>query len=199
MSTNTNSPAPVLSDDNPAFDSAYWLSQPTEVQSLQNLAAPEAAAIALAEKGFTIDVPIMVWKWDPWKVMRLRLQYGYTWVPSALQPPVQEAPGVNLPGLVPYDPNNPPAGSIKVSINIADYPPFTPAPSPNPTPANTDYVGSLNFANIYYALPGDPAPDGTIVTDSRGRFLKHRIVTQTPFGPMINGWYELLPASSTSN
>ncbi len=189
--TTTNTNPGVLPDENPAFDQAYWAAQPPEVQALQSLASPQAAALSLATKGFTIDVPIMIWKWDPWKVMRLRVQYGYTWVPSALQPPIQEAPGVNEPGLQPYDPNNPPAGSIKVSLNLADYPPYNP-PAPTPQPTTTNYVGSLDFGNIYFALPGDPTPDGVIVTDSRGSFLKHRQVVQTPFGPMINGWYELL-------
>jgi hypothetical protein len=146
--------------------------------------------MALATRGFTVDVPIMVWKWDPWKVMRLREQYGYTWVPSALQAPIQEPPGFNVPGLTPYDPNNPPTGSIKVSTNIADYPPFNP-PAPPPLPVTvTDWVGGLNFGNTYFALTGDPTPDGVTVTDPRGTFLKHRHVTQTPFGPMISGWYE---------
>ena len=176
-------------DDNPAFDNAYWAAQPPEVQTLRGLSNPASRAMDLATQGFLIDVPIMVWNWDPWKVMRLRQQYGYTWVPSALQPPVQEAPGMNLPGLVPYDPYNPPAGSIRVSTNLADYPPY-PVPVPAPVVAVTDYVGALNFGNVYYALPGDPTLDGVTVTDSRGAFRKHRIVTQTPFGPMINGWYE---------
>ncbi len=194
--TTTTNPPTVLPDDNAAFDQAYWASQPPEVQAIESMASPEATALSLAAKGFVIDVPIMIWKWDPWKVMRLRQQYGYTWVPSALQPPIQEAPGINEPGLTPYDPNNPPAGSIKVSTNLADYPPFNPpAPAP-PSPQTTDYVGSLDFGNTYFALPGDPTPDGVIVTDVRGSFLKHRQVVQTPFGPMINGWYELLPSTA---
>lgn len=178
-------------DNNLAFDKAYWASQPPEVQPLQG--KPDAVrAMDLAQKGFTIDVPIMVWNWDAWKVMRLREQYGYTWVPSALQPPIQEAPGIHLPGLTPYDPSNPPAGSIRVSTSIADYPPYVSSGSggtpPAPTPAN--YVGSLNFGDIYFALPGDPTPDGVTVTAPNGIFRKHRTVTQTPFGPMINGYYE---------
>ncbi|HVT92330.1 MAG TPA: hypothetical protein VHD76_05765 [Bryobacteraceae bacterium] len=185
MSTTAST---TSADDNLAFDNAYWASQPPEVQTLRGLSGPSSRAMDLATRGFIIDVPIMVWNWDPWKVMRLREQYGYTWVPSALQPPVQEAPGFNLPGLTPYDPGNPPAGSIKVSTNIADYPPY-PVPTPPPG-AVTDFVGGLNFGNVYYALSGDPTLDGVTVTNSRGTFLKHRTVAQTPFGPMINGWYE---------
>lgn len=188
MSTTTSSTT-ATADNNPAFDSAYWASQPPEVQALNGLSDPSTRAMDLATQGFIIDVPIMVWQWDPWKVMNLRQQYGYTWVPSALQPPIQEAPGLNAPGSTPYDPNHPPAGSIEVSTNIAAYPPY-PVPTPPPAPAAaTDYVGALNFANVYFALPGDPTLDGVTVADSRGTFVKHRTVTQTPFGPMIAGWY----------
>ena len=178
-------------DDNPAFDQAYWLHQPPEVQGLQIATDRAARAQDLASKGFLIDVPIMVWGWDPWKVMKLRVQFGYTWVPSALMQPVQNIPGLPaVPGTTPYDPNNPPVGAIKVSMDIADYPPFTTGQSNPPALVTqaTDYVGNQSFGNIYISLPGDPTPDGVIVTDARGRFLRHRV--QTPFG--FNGWYEKL-------
>jgi hypothetical protein len=187
MATNPTPAPATLPDDNPAFDNAYWAHQPPEVQALRNIPDPSSAALGLAAKGFTIDVPIMIWKWDAWKVMRLREQYGYTWVPSALQPPIQEPPGIVVPGLQPYDPNNPPPGSIKVSLNVADYPAYPTPPAPTP-----DYVGPLNFGNVYFSIGNDPIPDGATVTDSRGTFLKHRQVVQTPFGPMVNGWYTLV-------
>jgi len=69
----------------------------------------------LAAEGYKIDAPIMAWGWDPSSTMALRQEFGYTWVPSGYQSPIQEAPGMQLPGLTPYDPNNPPAGSIAVS------------------------------------------------------------------------------------
>ena len=117
------------------FDAAYWASQPPEIQALQSIADPDQRAdqaAELATNGFTIDVPIMVWGWDAYLVMTLRAQFGYTWVPSALQPPVTIAPGVAQPGVVAYNPSDPPPGSIMVSTNIADYPPFTPPPQPTP-------------------------------------------------------------------
>src|SRR5271155_2187828 len=106
------------------FDQAYWASQPPQIQALPSITDPDqraAEAATLATSGFTIDVPIMVWGWDPYLVMTMREQFGYTWVPSALQPPVTIAPGTAQPGVVAYDPLHPPAGSIKVSTNIADY------------------------------------------------------------------------------
>jgi hypothetical protein len=74
---------------------------------------------ALANKlmiaGYAIDVPIMIWGWDPAKVTNLRQAFGYTWVPSAGQLPIEEAPGLGVMGsLHQYDPNKPPEGSIKV-------------------------------------------------------------------------------------
>lgn len=101
---------------------AYWASQPAEVQQIMN--APNEGkrmelAQELAAKGYLIDVPIMVWGWDPLSTMIVRRNQGYTWVPSAQMDPVKVAPGVNFPGLVSYNPDNPPAGSIRVSIDWA--------------------------------------------------------------------------------
>jgi len=103
---------PVLS-----FDNAYWASQPPAVQALRNIDDPSqraTLAAQLAASGYKIDTPIMVWGWDASKVTTLRHDLGYTWVPSAFQNPIAEAPGVNDNGSQPYDPNNPPSGSITV-------------------------------------------------------------------------------------
>ncbi len=166
------------------FDAAYWASQPPEVQALQTIADPDqraTQAAALATNGFTIDVPIMVWGWDPYLMMTLRAQFGYTWVPSALQPPVTIAPGLAQPGVVAYDPLHPPPGSIKVSTNIADYPPFNPPAQPTPqTPSGDDPVGLQSIGTIYLSVPGETYSDGAIFTDARGTFQKHLVMT--PFG-----------------
>ena len=107
------------SAENPqqSFDEAYWAQQPAAVQALQSIDDPgqrTEMAQQLATQGYTIDVPIMAWGWDPSAVTSLRQSYGYTWVPSGFQNPIQSAPGINDPGITPYDPNNPPAGSIAV-------------------------------------------------------------------------------------
>ncbi len=164
------------------FDQAYWGSQPPEVQALPGITNQDqraARAAELATKGFTIDVPIMVWVWDAYLVMSMRQQFGYTWVPSALQAPVSIAPGISQAGVIPYDPLHPPAGSIKVSTNIADYPPFMPPPVPQ-TPVGEDPVGLQSIGNLYLSIPGETYPDGAKFTDDRGTFLKHMVVT--PFG-----------------
>jgi hypothetical protein len=165
------------------FDQAYWASQPPEVQALQTIDSDQRAAEAasLAANGFTIDVPIMVWGWDPYLVMTMRAQMGYTWVPSALQPPISIAPGLTQPGVVSYNPSDPPPGSIQVSTNIADYPPFAPPVPPTaPTPPPADPVGVQSIGNIYTPVPGDTYPNGATYTDSRGTFQK--VVILTPFG-----------------
>jgi hypothetical protein len=101
---------------------AYWAEQPPAVQALRNLPDLEsrtALATTLRAKGYTLDYPIMVQGWDPLKTMQARQFYGYTWVPSYLQTPIQEAPGCTVLGLQPYDPNSPPPGSIKVTTDFA--------------------------------------------------------------------------------
>jgi len=108
----STAPAPQES-----FDDAYWAAQPSAVQALRNIDDYDQRsqmASQLAAKGYNIDVPIMVYGWDPAKITAARESYGYTWVPSALQNPVAEAPGISTSGTKPYDPNNPPAGSIAV-------------------------------------------------------------------------------------
>jgi len=99
------------------FDDAYWAKQPPAVQALRNIDDPTQRSILagqLTAAGFKIDAPIMVWGWDPAKVTSLRQGMGYTWVPTGLQTPIAEAPGVDDHGSQPYDPSNPPAGSIAV-------------------------------------------------------------------------------------
>lgn len=164
------------------FDAAYEASLPPQVAALAQIAdllARETEAAMLATQGFTIDVPIQVWGWDPYLVMTYRKQYGYTWVPSALQANISIAPGVSQPGTTPYDPNHPPSGSIKVSTNPADFPPFDPPTVTVPAPV-TDPVGLQSVANLYLTVVGDTTPDGGQFIDSRGTFVKH--ITVTPFG-----------------
>lgn len=102
-------------------EDAYWAEQPEPVQALRDMpdSDKQAAAVKLAQQGYTIDVPIMVWGWDPLTTMIERQNYGYTWVPSALGSPVEVPPGLSFPGLPSYDGSNPPAGSIKVSTDFA--------------------------------------------------------------------------------
>ena len=98
-------------------DNKYWAQQPAAVQALRQMpseAQREQLASQLAAQGYSIDVPVMVWGWDAGITTQLRESAGYTWVPSALQQNVTEAPGLTTPGFTAYNPANPPAGSILV-------------------------------------------------------------------------------------
>ena len=100
-----------------AFDDAYWASQPAAVQQLRTMTDQtqrEELGATLTSEGYAIDVPIMIYGWDPEVTTNLREGDGYTWVPAEGQAPIQEAPGIQLGALTPYDPNSPPAGSIQV-------------------------------------------------------------------------------------
>ena len=104
-------------DSEQSFDDAYWAAQPPAVQALRNMDDYDERtqlAAKLSAQGYNIDVPIMVYGWDPAKITAARESYGYTWVPSALQRPVEEAPGISTPGATAYNASNPPAGSIAV-------------------------------------------------------------------------------------
>ncbi len=177
-----NSTAPAFQDlpfPVTLTDDIYWAAQPLPVQALRNMdtASSERATLAmqLAKQGFTIDVPIMVWNWDAVITMALRAQYGYTWVPSALQPPVLLPPGLSFPGLPTYDPNHPPAGSIRVSVNAADYPPVAP-PAPPPVPGASNIVGPKNFGNYYYPGPAaNGLTDGAVVTQNGTQYTYHLV------------------------
>ncbi|GEM_PF-2224314 len=117
----TAAPAPPATSSETPTD-AYWASQPAAVQALRYAPDDQKVELAqqLASEGYSIDVPIMVWGWDPLATMIQRQEEGYTWVPSALQPSVGVAPGVTMPGQDSYNPNRPPAGSIQVSTAFAN-------------------------------------------------------------------------------
>lgn len=153
------------------LEDARWASVPTAQQALRALqpgsGEREQLAKQLALQGYTIDVPIDVWGWVVWAVMTERQNFGYTWVPSALQPPLATTPGNDLPGLPPYDPANPPAGSIRVSTNLGDYPPYlVPVPLP-PVPGNQPFVGAHEFDNVYTYGPGSKGPNGFTVQNGQ--------------------------------
>src|SRR5258708_6703990 len=95
----------------------YWDSQPAAVQALRDIKDPnvrEQTATNLASQGYTIDVPIMVWNWDPEATMTVRQNMGYTWVPSPGHPTVGSAPV-----LAAYSPTPTPPTAIAVNLDFA--------------------------------------------------------------------------------
>jgi hypothetical protein len=114
--TGSVSKTTATSQQPESFDNAYWAKQPAAVQQLReipNQTARAAAAEQLTQEGYSVDVPIMVWGWDPATTTAARESMGYTWVPSAQQQAVEAAPGVTYAGTV-YNPTQPPSGSIIV-------------------------------------------------------------------------------------
>jgi hypothetical protein len=195
----TTSTTPTQAQIQAPFDAAYWASQPPPVAALQSMQVDAQApatggrtltAMALAAQGYIIDVPIMIWNWDPYLTMSYRQTLGYVWVPSALQPAPSIAPGVTQPGTLPYNPNNPPAGSIMVSTNIANYPPYS---ALAPAPA-VDLVGAqiVPGVNQYFAVLGDTSPVGTKYADARGTFEKFSSPPSGPMGLNPSYWWELI-------
>ncbi len=159
------------------FDPAYWSHFPAEIQALrtdtnafldaQKLSANPTLAVLL-------DKPIMVDHDDPWLTMYLRIQFGYTWIPNATQPNIVAGPGISFPGFPLYDPKNPPAGSIKVSLSLADFPSLV-KPVPAPVPS-TDPIGVPMGGPFYATGKGFSAttyPNGALYVDSRGTFLSN--------------------------
>jgi len=187
------SPSPPSS----TFDTAYWASLSPALLAAASHTSEEdrlLAAQALAAQGVPVDVQIVVWGWDPWKVMSLRQAYGYTWVPALGQPNLQAAPGASGPGITPYNPSQPWPGSIKVSLSVADYPAFAP-PAPPPAPATLPAgatlengyvvnVGPLVSGNIYSVGQGDNTPAGFKATTPEG--ILQKVGPSGPFGFI---WY----------
>lgn len=179
------------------FNTAYRASL---APKLQNFPFSENEAALLALEGYLVDVPIMVDNWDPWTTMKAREAFGMTWVPSALQKPLGAVDGYTLPGVPPLQgtaqiayPSVAPAGTIHISSNVSDYPPFsTPKPRPTPVPSDIDPVGSQSFGSIYLTISGFQPTDGQQFTDARGTFTAH--VKATPFG--FSSYWELtVPAT----
>jgi hypothetical protein len=181
-----------------SFDPVYWAHQPPQVAALAKMPVDysnpvsggrTSTAIALATAGFTIDGEIDVWGFDPCWVMLEHSEQGYTWYPSLLQPPILVAPNLTFNGQS-YNPNAPPAGSIKVSLSLSDYPPFAPAPPATATVATPASCVGFALGAGYYAAPyyatvqACQLANGAIYTaDPRGYFTFH--LTATPFGSSV--------------
>ncbi len=89
------------------FDAAYWASKSPAINKGRDLEFDGTAEserwkyyAQLGAIGELVDVPIMIWGWDPYRVMVLRESFGYKFVPSSSGYP------------------------MKVSSNPADYPPY---------------------------------------------------------------------------
>lgn len=180
----------------------YWNAQPPAVRALRNMSTTDTSrgilAAQLANQGFTIDVPIMVNGWGANIIMTVRQDDGMTWVPKLGMPDVSSSitgAAVPNPPYKPYDPLHPPAGSIKVSIDPADYPAFDPPPAVNPPAPSTHMVGAYMFSDAsgkkYYAngpaaMKDSRTPnveDGEVVSQDGVIYIAH--VVQSLMGPEV--------------
>ena len=135
------------------FNTAYYTSKPPAFQPLyggrpgcpvtSGLTQDQAWALVgqLIAQGWTIDEEIDAEGMDPYTTMFMRELYGNTWEPAGLG--AVQVTDISQPGAVvtPGMYNGPvPAGQIKVSTMIADYPPYpvptTPVPPPTPQASN---------------------------------------------------------------
>jgi len=154
----TTAPTPGVSSAANAyqttFNTAYYASKPPAFQPLYGgrpgaaltssypLTQDQAWALVgqLIAQGWTIDEEIDAEGMDPYTTMFMRELYGNTWEPSGLG--AVQSTEVLTPGQY----SGPvPAGQIKVSTMVEDYPPY-PVPvatvvTPPPTPQVANPVG----------------------------------------------------------
>jgi len=181
---------------NDQFNAAYWASRPPEVRALRNIESFSSeraqAALALAEKGIAIDTELeAIGAYQPYETMHYRSYNGYPWFPGLMSGkffspgfvPPEPVPGISI-----YDPKNPAPGSLKVSTDIADFPPFDPPPPVTP-PADLPMVGGRILDNMYDAGPGDSqaVPAGFEWSDSRGKFQKVLVIG---FAGMVSRYWK---------
>ena len=164
-------------DNLAAFDAAYIASKPPAIQALFGMNPQSnrpAEAYSLATQGYILDYWIDAIGADPYLAMVQRTVVDqFVWVPSSLQ----------------AQPGNPytmqsgpvPPGAIKVSTNIADYPPFNPAPPVPPaavSPIGSDLGFQIGGKEAFSAQAGDPYPANAVYTGTAGTFVKTPVGTE---------------------
>jgi len=153
----------------------YWDSKPDAYQPLRAMvgggAERQALAAHLHDQGYLIDWAIDINGWDAGLVMAIRLHDGDKVVPDKWQ---------NLPG------------TIKVSIDAADYPPAHPAPTPpppttNPVGAQSPTPGVYTWTPAAFDGHGNPVfKEGDSVTAPDGNVVTFHIYQAPPFA--MTGW-----------
>ena len=159
----------------------YWASRHPEVRKLRDMermsAERAAAALELVKRGFTVDAVIDLGRWDAADTMRARQVFEFTWVPALGQQDVGVMPGLSVPAYG-YDPDKPPPGSIRVSTDAADYPPFDP-PAEAPPPVVLPAVGRP-LGGPFFDSHDFTTPDGATLIQAGVTYRKH--AKATPFG-----------------
>lgn len=153
------------------FNAAYYASKPPAFQPLYNgrpgSANPSAAPLTqdqawtlvgqLIAQGWIIDEEIDAEGMDPYTTMFMRELYGQTWEPAGLGATEVSSTGDLGAVVSPGEYTGPvPAGQIKVSTLLSDYPPYPVPASPivvtPPTPQAANPVG----IRIIPQIPSQP-------------------------------------------
>lgn len=154
----------------------YEESKPDAYQPLFAMVGGSAERIAAAKQlesqGYVIDKAIDVWGWDAGLVMAYRQQLGFKTVPSSVQA---------MPG------------TIKVSVDAADYPPAHPAVVPTPV---TSPVGPQSGTPGVYGVTqaafdghGNPLfPEGFMLVAQDGAQVTFHAYLAAPFGMPAWEW-----------
>lgn len=164
----------------------YWNSKDPRVVALGDVEfdAREDVAKALDAQGLVIDRAIDIYRWDPVKVMEFRLQLGVPFVPNAFQENLVDPfkTGVVPAGAIATDFSKQFFRSIKSSVDLADYPPFTvvtPAPDTTFDPVGNE-IGNGTFA----AISAANYANGDTHTKDGVTYVFHKV--PGPFGPSQN-------------
>ena len=146
------------------FNAAYYASKPPAFQPLYQgrpgsanpsgypLTQDEAWTLVgqLIAQGWTIDEEIDAEAMDPYTTMFMRELYGNTWEPAGMGKVVSSQ--VINPGMF----GGPvPAGQIKVSTMIEDFPPY-PAPPSGPVTPPTPHASNPVGIRIIAQVPSQP-------------------------------------------
>lgn len=165
------------------FDEAVFASQPIAIQQALSWKAGSPAivpmslttAMKLAAQGYFVDLPMMVWGWDPLPLMEERLtppNDGYYRDATGLMPPRMAS--TNIADYPPALPPAPPAPAFTSAVGIASNAPYV-----NP---NSPYNGMAMFNITPLASSVNP---GVKYEDPLGRGEFVKIVQQGPFGATI--------------
>lgn len=164
----------------------YWASLDPHVAAIRYLSLENrfSQAQELASRGYIIDRACQVDQaMLPEDVMQVRLNNGFTWVPSADQPNIPTMPGADLPGLPAYNPNPPfPPRSIKVSVDAADYPPFSGVAPVVHKPVVGEGI-QTNGGIVFLAGPGanmSTLSEGEIVEQNGVKYVAHYNAARNP-------------------
>jgi len=165
------------------FNEAYWLSFQPEVRVLQQIAGGDPKrqqlALELAQSAtHKIDCAIHYFGLDPFLTMKQRLYYGYKWTPNIMQPaPIWDTNGwTSMMDLALM-----PAGAIKNSIDLADWPAYNPPKPPLPPDTSASPSDVWLSGTMRAIRNGDLSPVGTTWKDQTGKIWT-KTARINPFG-----------------